>query len=109
MERERWRLMEQFEQIARCPTWSGDLISKADTWHLRRAGLIRWNERARIGSGAYPPGGYMLTWRGWLISCGDKATSREAKRSKSRLWRSLRTSRTTPRLDFRCTTALPAA
>ena len=36
-----WRIFEQFEQIAQCPTWSGDLISISMAARLRKAGLIR--------------------------------------------------------------------
>ena len=67
--RETWRVFEQFEQIARRPTWSGDLISKDMTAHLRRAKLIRWKQTGiyRGSPEANRNGGYVLTWRGRLV------------------------------------------
>lgn len=40
--RERWRLMEQFESIAKSePVFAGDLISKPDEKRLREGDLVR--------------------------------------------------------------------
>lgn len=64
-----WRIFEQFEQIAQCPTWSGDLISISMAARLRKAGLIRRkNPPVRnAGNDCWRMGGYVLTWRGRLI------------------------------------------
>lgn len=69
MTRESWRVFEQFSQIARIPTWSGDLISKADTKRLKLAGLVRWKEAPvkHAGKDCFNMGGYVLTWRGRLL------------------------------------------
>ena len=67
-----WRTCEQFEQIARNRTWSGDLISKEMTRRLRLAKLVKWQDAHFPGNDPMATtgeniGGYVLTWRGCIV------------------------------------------
>ena len=59
-DRQRWRLMEQFENIAEAgPVFAGDLISKTDAKRLIDGGLVTKNDE----------GSYIVTNMGFHLWC----------------------------------------